>query len=553
MAAVSVPKPNQTAGPLAGHVRRGRTFSSPLVATGNLVLADWIRDDLPDLLWPALTLAEQGTDAATRFVRWQGAVQQDLSGLAEPRDIAEGLDGRLTSLDRLVTAAPTARESISSRAQEFGILSPEVARALASYPYRPAEWLTLDLGFEHSPPERTEVELISTAVLEAWRDGHRESVLKCLSIWSQVQAGTFSTDSQTVDLLKDYPSNEEKLSQADSVIRASWGAMKGAVAFRDPDYYTESIRWAKVFWGANSMTTSCLRRQDADRLQEESAESVDGLADEPEVEGLRPEGFQQRAMDLMSSYIEAVETSPSRLYDQEREEVHVGLVSKCARDVITALAIPVLWCSEHGSHIARALAEARVMLAWMAGQDQATIYRRYQDYGAGKAKLYALIAQETPPDFVIDGFTDAVDELRRLSHNDDVFDHRVVDLSATFAAGKSLREMAEECGLLDLYRHAYQIASGVSHAEWWSVEMHAMERCLNVLHRGHLIASMSLSAGGSVPLARSWVISLYALMRMSLDILETPGWTIDKAFGWLTEGVDEDDATASGESDLARR
>lgn len=552
VAAMSVPKPNQNTGPLAGHVRRGRTFSSPLVATGNLLIADWIRDDLPDLLWPALTLAEQGTDTAARFVRWQGAVQQDARGLAKPSTIADGLDGRLTSLDRLVAAAPDARESISSRAREFGILSPGVARALASYPYRPAEWLTLDLGFAMTPPEEPEVDLIATAVLEAWRDGHRESVLKCLSIWSRVQAGTFSTNAQTIELLKDYPGNEAKLSQADSVVRASWGAMKGAMTLNDPVYYDESTRWAKVFWGANSMTTGCLRRQDVERRQEVSTETDDGLADEPEVGGLRPEDFQQRAMDLMSSYIEAVETSPSRLYDQEREEVHVGLVSRCAREVITALGIRDLWCSEHGSHIARTLVEARIMLAWMAGQDQATIYRSYQNYGAGKAKLYSLIAEETPLDFVIDGFSDAVDELRRLSHNDDVFDHRVVDISATFANGKSLREMAEECGLLDLYRHAYKIASGVSHSEWWSVELHAMERCLNVLHRGHLIASTSLSAGGAAPLARSWVISLYALIRLSLDILDTPASAIDEAFGWLTEAVDEDDAHASDDSDPTR-
>ncbi len=49
--------------------------------------------------------------------------------------------------------------------------------------------------------------------------------------------------------------------------------------------------------------------------------------------------------------------------------------------------------------------------------------------------------------------------------------------------------MAEDCGLLDLYRQAYYMASGVAHSEWWSVETHAMERCLNVLPGGHLIPS----------------------------------------------------------------
>jgi hypothetical protein len=45
-------------------------------------------------------------------------------------------------------------------------------------------------------------------------------------------------------------------------------------------------------------------------------------------------------MDLMSSYVEAIETTPSRLYDQEREEVHTGLVSRAAREVVAILAVP---------------------------------------------------------------------------------------------------------------------------------------------------------------------------------------------------------------------
>ena len=81
--------------------------------------------------------------------------------------------------------------------------------------------------------------------------------------------------------------------------------------------------------------------------------------------------------------------------------------------------------------------------------------------------------------------------------------------------------MAEECGLLDLYRQAYYMASGVSHSEWWSVETHAMERCLNVLHGGHLIPSLSLNPGGNVEFATTWVDQLYTLIQVSLQILGT--------------------------------
>ncbi|MFI7521040.1 DUF5677 domain-containing protein [Micromonospora globbae] len=523
----------ETSGPLSGHVRKGRRYLSPLAATGVLHIGDWVRDDLPDLLWPVLALAELGSSEAVRFVRWQRAVQRDLVGRAEPKVLADGLDGRLTSLDRLIERVPDAQHAIKDRATEYGLLPQSVARALASYPERPAPWLVdLDL----TPPGQAEVDLLARAISEAIRDGHRGSIIKCLSIWSAVLAGTFRSDSATIDLLKLYPNDPATRSQADSMIRAMWGAQKGLSLTEEATRFEAAIRWAKVFWGTNSMTTRCIRSRDGNG--QESGEQDSGSGVTP---GAAPEDgahLRQLAMDLVSSYIEALETSPARLYDQERQEVHSGLVARAGRDVITALGAPDLWCMEHGAHVGRALVEVRIYLQWMALQDP-SIYRTYQDYGAGKAKLYARIAGEFPQ-YLLSRPTvkEAIDELDRLSRNDDVLDHRIVDTRDSFAGGKSLRAMAEECGLLDLYRHAYYMFSGVAHSEWWSVETHCMERCLNVLHRGHLIPSLSLSTGGNVELAKSWVDSLHALIRVSLDILGTDKEAVTSAFAWLTPHAD---------------
>jgi hypothetical protein len=62
-------------------------------------------------LWPVLTLSELGTHAAIRFVRWQAAVQVDLSERADDAAfVAECLDGRLTGLDRLGARFPEASQ-----------------------------------------------------------------------------------------------------------------------------------------------------------------------------------------------------------------------------------------------------------------------------------------------------------------------------------------------------------------------------------------------------------------------------------------------------------
>ncbi|WP_433287789.1 DUF5677 domain-containing protein [Pseudonocardia sp. CA-142604] len=544
---MSLPKPNQNSGPLFDHVRKGRVYRSPLAATGALIVGDWFRDDLPDLIWPILALSEFGTAGAVRFIHWQKAVQDSLSGEAEPRFIAECLDGRLTGLDRLSAEVPQARAVVTTHATEGGLLPEPIARALASYPSRPAEWLA---DREITPPGQDEIDLLTRALLGLLKDGHREAVIKCLHIWSNVQAGTFTSSAETVNLLRQYPNDPKTRNQADSVVRAMWGARKTLLLNEDEDHFVDAVKWAKIFWGANSMTSRCIRRRaaEADDLEHDDPNAktpTDAERDNAPAPAVAPEEgahLRRLAMDLLSSYVEALETAPARLYDREVQEVHSGLVARAGRDVITALGSPDLWCMEHGSHITRILVEIRIYLEWMARQDR-SIYHIFQEYGAGKAKLYARIMDELPEEARRPDFVEAVKELERLSHNDQVLDHRIVDTRDSFAEGKSIRAMAEECGLIDLYRQAYYMASGVAHSEWWSVETHAMEQCMNILHGGHRIPSLSLSSGGNVRLASSWVDQLYTLIRISLQHLSTDEIAIKRAFSWLKTDGDTDTST----------
>lgn len=246
-------------------------------------------------------------------------------------------------------------------------------------------------------------------------------------------------------------------------------------------------------------------------------------------------------MDLMGSFVEALERAPSNLYAQERQEVVSGLVSRAGRDLIAVLGAPSLGCLEHGANIMRMLVEIEGYLRWMATQDLG-IYKQFQEYGAGKAKLYAQIFDELPDHVRTAGFRESIEELRRLSRNDNPLDLRTVDTRDTFAEGKSIRAMAQDGGLLDFYRHAYSISSGVAHSEWWSIEKHAMERCYNVLHGMHLIPSLSINPGSDVELARAWVDQFYALMRDGLEILRTDESAVARAFSWLD--ADRSPATA---------
>ncbi|MCC5675453.1 hypothetical protein JNE43_11675 [Kocuria rhizophila] len=549
---MSFPRPNAGPGPLADHVRKGRVYQSPLASTGVLQIEDWARDDLPDFLWPILLLELEGNEAARRFIAWQRDVQQDVVDLAEARFVAECLDGRLTSLERLTDRVPTAKQIIRSRALEHGLLPDRVTRALGSYFHRPAEWL---ISEEVQPPGRRDIDLLASAVLSVLKDGHREALIKCMFIWSAVQAGTLSTSQQTIDLLAPYPTELSTRDAADSAIRAMWGSHRSLLTHDDPNYFRTAIQWARMFWGTNSITTGCLRKRETEEPnvnQHDAPATEEANSDYYPPPTAFPDGtkrYRGFVLDVLSSYAEALETAPSELHQPERQEVNAGLVFRAGRELAVALGYPDLWCEEHGSHITRTLAETRIILQWMTTQDL-SIYERYKDYGAGKAKLYTRILDEIPEDARSSAFLDGVRELRKLSHNDESIDYRVVDTRDSFS-GKSLRSMAEEAELLDLYRHVYQMASGTTHGEWWSIENNAMERCLNVLHRGHLIPSLHLNVGGNAEFAWAWVQQFYSIVRLSMNVLGTDPEVVESVFAWVSDESDgesvEPEAAPHGE------
>lgn len=536
---------------MIGHVKKGRVFKSPLMATGLLIIGNWVKDDLPDLLWPALVLAEQGDASMRKFVKWQKDVQDSLAHHGDVDYVAEQLDGRLTSLARLSAKFPDAADVVVQHGRRHGLLSTRVQHVLAAYPFRPAPWLAGETSVES--PGQSDLDLVAAALVSAIGDDHREALIKCMRTWSTVHAGTFRADGQTIELLKDYPVNSSKRAAADTVVRAQWSAHKGLVRDEDPNPYDDAIKWARVFWGVNSITTMCIRKRDIAR----DDDSLPGVVDSEPLERDVPaqpaamptpaggENLRQFTMDVLSSFVEALETAPAHLYENQRQEVVSGLVARAGRDLIAVLSAPDLWCLEHGAHIGRMLVEIKIYVRWMAQQDL-SIYRKFQEYGAGKAKLYARIVDEAPAEARVTGFDESMEELKRLSHNDDVLDYRTVDTRDTFADGKSIRVMADEAGLLDFYRQAYSLSSGVAHSEWWSVETHAMERCANVLHGGHQIPSMSLNPGGNVELATSWVDLFYSVVRDGLRILGTDNDAVTSAFSWMS---DDDDHEAETQTD----
>lgn len=511
-------------GPLAGHYRVGKTYSPPLMAMDATVLVDWFRDDLPDLLWPAALIGLKGESGLGRFIGWQ---QRAISVLEHQAvdPAAESVDGRLTSLE---TVEEVVREGVvaalTHEMAEAGVLPDPLLAALRLYDDLPGRWLLVDPCAD-ADSEITDDEALSflgQAVVACVSDGHKEAMLKFVGINWAVLTKRFSSDVRTIDLLKVYPRDPETVKIADTVIRAAFGASKGAEYHQASEVQARHADWARRFWKSNWRMSSCLLREDVElepTNQTETGGKETATAEVLHAVQTMTEEFNR----FLDGFFECQEHD---LYDPAKHEVIAGLVTRAVRSVTASLRAPHLWCGEYGSSLTRLLAETEIVLAWLAmsGPDS---YAQFQAFGLGKAKLMRThmtdLANEFP-DGPPEMLSDALQHIEKKLGGEWGEAFIPVSIDSTFA-GRSVRGMAQDTGLEDLYRHVYQSASGVSHGEWWAVEDYAMQRCFNPLHRFHQVPSMEPVGGGEPALARYWVLKTAGLISMALDQLESDNST----------------------------
>lgn len=500
----------QQGGPLAGHFKQGRVFRPPFLAIPQFELQDWVRDDLADLIWPVLVIADGGDGAAPRLGRFQVAAQE-LCGASPEVTI----DGRLTSLERIPNEHRAALVKLCKEHRE--VFPPELIGILRLYPDAPGAWLLKEpWNEEPAPGEAKAMSLLGAAIVRVVADGHLTALVKFVPLaWTVVTGrGTFGTE--IVDLLRDYPSVPSKFPAADSVIRASFGAQRGVRASREGGrLIAEEVAWARRFWTRNWQIAPCIPEEVAGQ-DDDSAHYGEDSEGTEKAQSAEEEGLSQRASEVSSApsdqlaalsqeaqdavlwafnaFLDVVldPDLPVDLYAPARHEVVTGLASRAARAALALARSPELWSGEHSSSTTRLLAETEIFLRWMDQQDEGA-FDRFQRYGTGKQKLMRRNLEGLAIDIGGAGSEDLADALEHLTaktggeHGEQF---QEVNLDATFA-GVSLREMASQCDADELYRHVYQPASGITHGEWWAVEDYATQRCLNPLHRFHRIPSFA--------------------------------------------------------------
>lgn len=495
-----------------------------MTAMPGMTPSDWIAQDLPDLLWPLLLVARAGESGAYAIGQAQDAAINAVHP-QDPKLCGDLLDGRLTSIEAFDGDRNAVTSALHELPEASVLFEPGALGVLALYGEAlPGRWL-----FENAPGSDDAlnadhaVRVLAEAIATVAGDRHLNALVKSSSLRWQIITGRLSLPAGLGDELIGYPTVKENVGRADAFILSSFLSGKVMV----PDDVADARRaWAASFWNANWSMTPCIPDEHGDE-QDDEDESVVGAqatpsspADDEQVpdagdadaSGQDP-GWSpmERVLELYEAFLHDVMSpeAPVDLNRPARFEVLTGLVARAMRQVIAILRAPHQWSGEQASPVMRALIEARIVATWLLAQGDESWFERYQDYGRGKRKLHAEVLRDLLEKIGDDAPPEIAEQLERLQGQgggeyQSMFQD--VSIDSTFA-GKNLRMMADEVGMADEYRLHFQVESGVTHGEWWAIEEYAMQRCMNPLHRFHLLPTFSpvypASAGfPSVALAR---------------------------------------------------
>ncbi len=474
-------------GALGDHERRGREYI-PKMRQLPLTLTDNFRDECPDFIWPSLLWIIGGDELVLKLVEVQKALAQRISG-KEPR-----FDGRLSTLE---IWTPLEREELApivvAEVQRYALFPPQLEAVLDLYSDVPACWLFKQLSQGPTKPfDRSELLLLDARAVAEWgRGGHLEALTKYLMFCWGALTKSMGFDSITIDHLHDYPRNPAKLSAAESIIRAGHGAHRGMATEYELTAQDVALNWARTFWNQNWNLSGCLPEHGADDAEQVDLQAVDGnlIAPEDVTERKLVIDFASELSTMIDEFLEQFDAARSLdLYDPLPSEVISGLVMRAIDAVAAVVRAPHQWSGQFGASALRQMAETEIVFGRFAAHPDD--FLKYRDYGLGHEKLTWLHVEDFLaglPD-IPTGLEKVAAEVEKRKQAAPVLDTTIVNVGPTFN-GISLRAMAQEVGLADLYRSVFQASSTEIHGEWEPVQRENLMRCLNPLHRFHMIPS----------------------------------------------------------------
>ncbi len=482
---------------IKGHHRRGKLLVPPLLnIPAPVKLTNWLRDGFPDMLWLCSILKGRDSEQLLTCCRALDVID-DMTGppdSSQHEPTASLLHGTLTSFE---SVPDSLRPPILTALKDRGIYSdafPEdFAHALGMYPKAPGSWIIepwkdAGLSIDWERAQR----FLSAAIVacQSNRDATPTAAqflwLRALVKHRRLRLPRDLAERMAIpDLFSRYPDrlSDKEMSSTESLIRSMYG---GCVAASEHGVGTESdaVRWAKQFWRSNWKIFPC-STPSSSRQHAISTSEADQIA----------ERFWEQWSDIHHRFVAVSKTADPDLYSPERFEVLTGLTAMALRTLARVVRTRALWSIEHGSFSLRQIVESLIVLTWLISRDQDDLYLKFKAYGRGHLKLQKLHLQE-----LLESTADPAlelqlyyDQLAELVNQDLWEEFQEISLQGSFA-GLNTRDMAREVGMEHEYNWVFAPASAASHGEWAYLDMHALDRCQNPLHRWHRIPRGELTS-----------------------------------------------------------
>jgi len=487
----------------------GKRYVPQMLALPMLELADWLRDDLPDLLWPAALWVRGGYEEGRLLGQCLEAAGEALGEVEVP------FDGRLTGIEQVPQELrQQVLDAIDLRVGLDRAIPEQLRLGMRLFDDYPGRWFVQ----ASSPGEGDEEDVLNSLariLAGPAGDSSGEAWVKFTPMCWRVVRGTITMPKEMVDLLKDYPSNVEARSRAETTIRASLGATLGADAERAPDTRARQVEWARVFWRTTGRASACTPVED-----EPPDRDWDWVTENRDIAFGYLKGLMEEFQRVVSY------PGANDPYEPAPWEVGTALAWAALRRLAVLINSPDMWNGEHGAHVVRSIVESRITWAWMRTQDP-SIFVEYQRYGRGKQKLMLAHLEPILEDLgeaAPQQASDAAEHLRERLGGEWGMEFTEVSVEGTFS-GRTLRQMAIEAGLKDAYTYTFQPMSGPVHGEWGALTDYVMTRCANPLHRWHMTFIPSLgSATDGVEIIEIALTELNRLLdevRDGLDVAPT--------------------------------
>jgi hypothetical protein len=472
--------------PFRGHYRRGRRHVPPLL---NLPVEPTLRPfrkvAFPDFLW-LLTmlrlrpLADGGGETARALDAGQSAFHRafERGGLASEREPV--FHGLLTDWEHIPDKERAEVLAEFERRGTYDAIAPEsLAHVLAAYDDAPGRWLIqprIDAGLV---PELIKAEEHLWETMRLGADSHQDLATHAIYMWFRgmvrMQRISFDRDDPGFQALQRYeerPTDRER-KLAETTLRASFLSIQAAGLSDNPP----SAAWCERFWRTNGRLFRCVLRP----REESEPANPDRLAQ-----------GSARMYQLHYRFLRASADIDPDVWDHDRYDVLTGVVWRILRTAAHLVAHPPLWSEEHGYPSIRMLFEAYVQLKWMLAVEASRpgVWHEFKNYGRGRTKALLLHTEEVISRS--DGDSREILErllpkLRAQANRDVGEDFQDISTASTFAADKTLLDMAREVSLEDMYHSVMIPASSALHGDWAALEDLVLDRCVHVLHDDHAI------------------------------------------------------------------